>query len=166
MKLKFGILSLAVTTVLSGCWLSPETMMQGRVIRDDAAYDQGTFIQRGHQLQEMIAGIWVDGNGCEHWIIDDGIEGYMSTRWGPDGLPYCPPGNVAYSTKGFVRTKYFESSMTANGRRNVPGEYTSIDAQLRYNNPYLSTPTNIGGTIPFQQYVPNADINETWGLFN
>ncbi len=164
MKLKFTFLSVAVSTILSGCWIGPETFFSGRVVRDDASYDQGTFVQQGHMLAEMIAGIWVDGNGCEHWIIDDGIEGYLTTRWGPDGKPYCPPGNVAYSTKGFVRTQYFESSATANGRRNVPGEYTTIMAPHFPNG--TGSPTNIGGTIPFQRYVPNADVNETYGLFN
>lgn len=41
----------------------------------------------------LQAGIWVDPNGCEHWIIDDGIEGYMSQRLKPDGKPVC--GNAA-----------------------------------------------------------------------
>lgn len=40
-------------------------------------------------LAEMKAGIWIDPNGCDHWIIDDGVEGYMSPRVRPDGTPVC-----------------------------------------------------------------------------
>lgn len=40
-------------------------------------------------LTKMKAGIWIDPNGCDHWIIDDGVEGYMSPRLRPDGTPVC-----------------------------------------------------------------------------
>ena len=34
-------------------------------------------------------GIWVDGDGCEHWAIDDGIEGYQMNRLDRYGKPVC-----------------------------------------------------------------------------
>lgn len=40
-------------------------------------------------LSELQAGIWIDPNGCDHWIIDDGLEGYLSARLGRDGKPIC-----------------------------------------------------------------------------
>ena len=40
-------------------------------------------------LQNLQAGIWVDPNGCDHWIIDDGVEGYLSQRLDPRGRPVC-----------------------------------------------------------------------------
>lgn len=49
-------------------------------------------------LSALQAGIWVDPNGCDHWIIDDGIEGYLSQRLDRDGRPVCSgvaPPNVA-----------------------------------------------------------------------
>ena len=49
-------------------------------------------------LSTLVAGIWVDPNGCDHWIIDDGIEGYLSERLTPDGRPVCSgiaPPNIA-----------------------------------------------------------------------
>lgn len=47
-------------------------------------------------LSTLKAGIWVDPNGCDHWIIDDGVEGYLSQRLDKYGKPVCsgvaPPG--------------------------------------------------------------------------
>lgn len=40
-------------------------------------------------LTELQAGIWVDPTGCEHWIIDDGAEGYLSARLQRNGRPVC-----------------------------------------------------------------------------
>ncbi|MEL6434181.1 MAG: hypothetical protein AAFQ28_10320 [Pseudomonadota bacterium] len=41
------------------------------------------------ELTQLKAGIWVDPNGCDHWIIDDGVEGYLSARLDPRGKPVC-----------------------------------------------------------------------------
>ncbi|GLO71624.1 hypothetical protein MACH17_31410 [Phaeobacter inhibens] len=52
----------------------------------------------GKDLSQLKAGIWVDPTGCDHWIIDDGVEGYLSQRLAPDGRPVCsgvaPPNTV------------------------------------------------------------------------
>ena len=40
-------------------------------------------------LSHLKAGIWVDPNGCDHWIIDDGVEGYLSARIDKYGKPVC-----------------------------------------------------------------------------
>jgi hypothetical protein len=45
------------------------------------------------------AAIAYDPDGCQNWIIDDGVEGYASPRFDPvSGLPICndafPPGTV------------------------------------------------------------------------
>jgi len=50
------------------------------------------FVDAGRDaksLTQLVAGIWVDPNGCDRWIIDDGIEGYLSERLTPDGRPVC-----------------------------------------------------------------------------
>lgn len=33
--------------------------------------------------------IWIDPDGCEHWAMDDGAEGYMSPHRNRDGSPVC-----------------------------------------------------------------------------
>ena len=64
-------------------------------IGPDKTVDRGI---NAHHLSTLVAGIWVDPNGCDHWIIDDGVEGYLSERLTPDGRPVCsgvaPPTSV------------------------------------------------------------------------
>ena len=33
--------------------------------------------------------IWTDPDGCEHWVMDDGAEGYMTPHVTRDGRPVC-----------------------------------------------------------------------------
>ena len=35
------------------------------------------------------ASVWTDPDGCKHWVIDDGAEGFMSPILHPDGKPDC-----------------------------------------------------------------------------
>lgn len=51
------------------------------------------------KLIDGQAAIAYDPDGCQVWIIDDGVEGYSSPRFDPKtGLPVCdnkyPPGTV------------------------------------------------------------------------
>jgi hypothetical protein len=83
--MRIGAISIFVTAavLVSGCELS-------LVDKVDKTVDR--FIDSKH-LSELKAGIWIDPNGCDHWIIDDGIEGYLSQRLSRDGKPVCsgPP---------------------------------------------------------------------------
>ena len=67
----------------------------------DKTVDRG--IDRKH-LSQLQAGIWVDPNGCDHWIIDDGVEGYLSARLDKFGKPVCsgvaPPTHTVGDFKG------------------------------------------------------------------
>ena len=38
--------------------------------------------------------VWVDPDGCEHWVMDDGVEGYMTPHVSRQGIPVCRRGNV------------------------------------------------------------------------
>ncbi|WP_432450618.1 OmpA family protein [Aliiroseovarius marinus] len=44
--------------------------------------------------ERYVPGIWVDPDGCEHWVMDDGVEGYMTPHVTPDGRPVCRRGNI------------------------------------------------------------------------
>lgn len=64
-----------IATALSACTV-------GEVKNPD------TFID-SNDLTQLQAGIWVDPEGCDHWIIDDGVEGYLMARLHRDGSPVC-----------------------------------------------------------------------------
>ena len=68
-------LLLPATGLLAACAIGP-----------DKSRDRGIDAKHLSQLQ---AGIWVDPNGCDHWIIDDGLEGYLSPRLDRYGKPVC-----------------------------------------------------------------------------
>lgn len=52
------------------------------------------------QRQRTIVGeryvptIWIDPDGCEHWVLDNGIEGYMTPNRTRDGRPVCNRTNT------------------------------------------------------------------------
>ncbi|MDG1116419.1 MAG: hypothetical protein P8N72_04740 [Flavimaricola sp.] len=70
-----GAVFLAFAGCVAGCEAGP-----------DKSVDRGI---NAHPLSDMVAGIWIDPDGCDHWIIDDGVEGYLSERLAPDGRPVC-----------------------------------------------------------------------------
>jgi len=50
--------------------------------------------QRTVKGEIYTPGIWVDPDGCEHWVMDDGVEGYMTPHVSRQGIPVCRRGNV------------------------------------------------------------------------
>lgn len=79
MKLMTTVVLLSATIGLSGCFEFDSNSTDKTV---DRGFDK-------KDLSQLQAGIWVDPNGCDHWIIDDGIEGYLSQRLDPYGKPVC-----------------------------------------------------------------------------
>ena len=49
-----------------------------------AAQEQRTIVG-----EEYTPTIWIDPDGCEHWVMDDGFEGFMSPHRKRDGSPVC-----------------------------------------------------------------------------
>lgn len=39
--------------------------------------------------ERYVPTIWVDPDGCEHWVMDDGAEGYMTPHVNRQGIPVC-----------------------------------------------------------------------------
>jgi len=72
--------ALIAALALSACAYDPP------VIGSDKRSDTGTGAK---DLSQLVPGIWVDPNGCDHWIIDDGTEGYLSARLDDLGRPVC-----------------------------------------------------------------------------
>jgi hypothetical protein len=61
-----------------------------------------TGVDKGRDTGVLFNGraaIAYDPDGCQNWIMDDGLEGYSTPRYDPaSGLPICndkyPPGTV------------------------------------------------------------------------
>ena len=70
---------------------------------------QNTRTLRG---ERYIPGIWVAPAGCEHWVMDDGVEGYMTPHVTRKGIPVCRRSNVCgvMNTDQFFATDKFHIS--------------------------------------------------------
>jgi len=90
MKLVKALALLAAAATLTAC-----------SDRTNKSYDTllGTGIPTKH-LSTLKAGIWVDPTGCDHWIIDDGFEGYLSARVDKYGKPVCSGAAAPNTTAG------------------------------------------------------------------
>lgn len=78
--------------------------------------------------QEYIPTIWVDPDGCEHWVMDDGVEGYMSPHVNRQGIPVCRRGNVCGvmpSDQFFATDRY---SINAANRQRLAQFFNSATA--------------------------------------
>lgn len=94
------------------------------VISGDAAMAQ-TRVLKGEQY---VPTIWIDPDGCEHWVMDDGVEGYGTNRLTRDGLPVCHDVNVCgviNSDQLFATDSYRISNA---GRRRLQSFFGSASA--------------------------------------
>lgn len=73
---------MAGVLVLASCAESS----RDKAIISDTGVDKGLLV-------DGRANIWVDPDGCQHWYIDDGVEGYMTPRLNRDGTPRCVGGS-------------------------------------------------------------------------
>lgn len=84
-KVKKILTTAAITAVVSTSF----------VVSDAAAQAFGkTRSQEGRDGGQYIPTIWVDPDGCEHWVLDDGAEGFMTPHVNRKGIPVCRRGNV------------------------------------------------------------------------
>lgn len=89
--IKTSLVALGACAFLAGCGGGPGAggALFG-IERDNMTPDKTRDLGRDEKdLSQLVAGIWIDPNGCDHWIIDDGIEGYLSQRVDPYGKPVC-----------------------------------------------------------------------------
>jgi len=78
--------------------------------------------------EQYIPTIWIDPDGCEHWVMDDGAEGYGDNRLRRDGTPVCHDVNVC----GVVNTDQFFATdsyrISAAGRARLQQFFQSANA--------------------------------------
>lgn len=63
----------------------------GQTHRHVGPQSQGGVPKLGVGLvgKRYVPSIWVDPDGCEHWVMDDGAEGFMTPHVRHDGRPVC-----------------------------------------------------------------------------
>jgi len=64
-------------------------LVVGLTPTDASAQRQRTIVG-----ERYVPTIWIDPDGCEHWVLDNGIEGYMTPNRTRDGRPVCNRTNV------------------------------------------------------------------------
>ena len=103
--------------------------------------------QRTIKGERYTPSIWVDPDGCEHWVMDDGVEGYMTPHVNRQGHPICRRGKVCgvmptdqffatdkhrISSAGKTRLREFFQTATARSGFIITG-HTDSRASDEYN---------------------------------
>lgn len=100
---KFGdtLKALIAAVGVIGCLVAPAPAFAA----GDAASVPRTVVG-----QRYVPSIWVDPDGCEHWVMDDGAEGYMTPHVTREGIPVCRRGRVCaiMNTDQFFATDKYQ----------------------------------------------------------
>lgn len=81
-----------------------------------AAAQEAPRIVKGERYTPTI---WVDPDGCEHWVMDDGWEGYMDARLDARGLPVCNRGEACATMPSDQLFATDSATISAEGRRKL-----------------------------------------------
>lgn len=82
MKDRLAVAGMALAAVIA--------LAAGPAAADSLLFDRGGITAN----ERYEPTIWVDPDGCEHWVMDDGFEGYMTPHVSRQGIPVCRRGNV------------------------------------------------------------------------
>lgn len=159
---KLSSLQATLWTDPLGCqhWLADdlsEGYMSTRLNRDGTpacpSPNSRTVLASLPQLQ-MEMSIWTDPHGCQHWVRDDGAEGFMTQRLDRQGRPVCPGARqpapsttitlaadalfdtdkAALRPEAIAELKEFGQKMQGLGKRSVfIIGHTDSRAAVRYN---------------------------------
>lgn len=103
------------------------TMAAALIVASTSA-DAQTPSQQGRDKGVYTPTIWVDPDGCEHWVMDDGAEGYMTPHTTRQGIPVCRRGDVCgvmEADQFFATDKY---NISAQGRARLANFFQSTGA--------------------------------------
>ncbi len=90
-----AILGGCAAAVVALAFSTSQTSAQQQFIITKDGFTQGEVDEdnvksrRVIRAERYIPTIWVDPDGCEHWVFDDGFEGYMTPHVRRDGRPVC-----------------------------------------------------------------------------
>ncbi|WP_443216532.1 OmpA family protein [Rhodophyticola sp. CCM32] len=86
------------------------------------------------QAQQAITGtveptIWIDPDGCHHWVADGGVEGYMEGRVNPqNGRPVCMALNTCAVMNTDVLFATDSARLTGSGRARLESFFRDAGA--------------------------------------
>lgn len=93
-----------------------------------AALSGPAWAQQESRPEYYVPGIWIDPDGCAHWVMDDGAEGYMDNILRRDGSPVCYRDQIC----GLVPTDPLfatdSSHISAQGRASLVQFFQGADA--------------------------------------
>lgn len=121
-------------------------LLTGLTVTDAAAQRQRTIVG-----ERYVPTIWIDPDGCEHWVIDNGIEGYMTPNRTPDGRPVCHRTNVCL-------TESTDTLFATGSHALRPGAAQRLTAFFRGNN--SSAYVIYGHTDPRGGFEYNMNLSE------
>lgn len=76
--------------------------------------------QRGEQTGLIQWGIWIDPDGCMHWMADGGLEQYQVNRLDPEtGRPVCMQINSCFTGDTDTMFQTNSANLTASGRQRL-----------------------------------------------
>lgn len=79
--------------------------------------------------EAYVPTIWVDPDGCEHWVMDDGAEGYMTPHVNRQGIPVCHTGSLCGMLDSDQFFKTNQASIHSSGRARLAEFFKSAGAQ-------------------------------------
>lgn len=78
--------------------------------------------------EQYIPTIWVDPDGCEHWVMDDGAEGYMTPHVNRQGIPVCRRQDLCGVMNTDTLFATDSSRITAEGRQRLTAFFQQAGA--------------------------------------
>nr|WP_245754186.1 OmpA family protein [Loktanella salsilacus] len=88
----------------------------------------GASAQQVNRSEKYVPTIWIDPDGCEHWAMDDGSEGFMSPHRRRDGSAVCHRSEicgVVPTDQLFATDKY---AISAAGRATLQNFFQTANA--------------------------------------
>ncbi|WP_422395541.1 OmpA family protein [Roseovarius phycicola] len=140
----------------------------GAAVLVAGAMPNATLAQSTQKGERYVPTIWVDPDGCEHWVMDDGTEGFMTPHVNRQGKPVCHRGIVCgvvstdqmfatnsarISNAGQIRlAKFFRTAdaksfiITGHTDSRASDEY-NLDLSLRRANAVARVASGVGAKI-------------------
>ncbi|MEY8883340.1 OmpA family protein [Donghicola sp. XS_ASV15] len=116
----------ACTVVVAGAAFAQQGFVTNETYGVQSVRQGATVTVQGERYTPTI---WIDPDGCEHWVMDDGAEGYMTPHVRRDGTPVCHERNLCgvLNTDQYFATDSYKISSA--GRQSLMQFFQGADAR-------------------------------------